>query len=258
MRFAAWLSIIVVFLAGVGVPLGYLFFAGRLPQLESEYDLESHLRGYIEGERLSSKAGEAGLHEPDVLWPRPALDRLPRDLVDLFLSEMGCPTFFQTPRESVERAAWRAFNAEILGRRLPGSDGGCEFALGLMVAEEARIADGPPKAIAAFRIRSFLTKDQLVAYALQCYRAEKGVFGVEESAQVLYHHLPKELNLAQLAELMIAAPPDRFYDDIKFCRNPLLIRQARDTILRRAGQSGLFAKERLLAATKLPVACKKE
>jgi hypothetical protein len=258
MRFAVWLTIIAVLAVVVTVPMGYLFFAGRLPQLESEYDLESHLRGYIEGERLSSKAGEAGLHEVDVLWPRPSIDRLPRDLVDLFLTEMGCPTFFQTPRETTERAGWRAFNMALLHKQLPGADGACEFQLGAMVADEARISEGPTRAIAAFRIRSFLTKDQLVAYALECYRAEKGVFGVEESAKVLYHHEPKELTLAQLAELMIAAPPDSFYEDIKLCRNPLLIRQARDAMLRRAIQSGLFPKARALAAMKPSVACNKE
>jgi hypothetical protein len=257
-RFLAWLSVVLVFLSTVLLPVSYLLVSAKLPQLESEYDLDSHLRGYIEGERASTHAGEAGLKEEHVAWPRPDIERLPRDLVNLFLSEMGCPTFFQTPRESNHQAAWRAFNAAVLNRSLPGVDGACELALSLRVADESRIKGSLPQAVAAFHIRNFLTKDQLVAYALGCYRAERGVFGVEESAQVLYRHPLGSLSLAQLAELMIAAPPASFYEDIKLCRNQLLIRQARDGILERADRTGLFSHARLLDAKRASVSCGKD
>ena len=241
---------------GVVVPVTYLYYSTHLPPLESEYDLESLLRGYVEGERFNEQSAQAGLRGTQTRWPRPAVDRLPRDLVDLFLSEMGCPTFFQTPRESSRQAAWRAFNMFTQGSALSGADGRCEFQLGMRIADQAHIQVDATAAIAAFRIRTFLTKDQLVAYALESYRAEPGVFGVEQAARVLYQKGVKELPLSQLAELMLAVPPNDFYQDLRVCRNPLLIRQGRDVILSRASTTGLVTPERVRVAKAQPIGCK--
>ncbi|MFY0583691.1 hypothetical protein ACN28S_63740 [Cystobacter fuscus] len=98
MKTVLWLVLFLIGLAGVALPAAYLHAASKLPQLETEFDLEKQLRHSIEGERMSIRAGtfEQGR---SVEFLRPDFSRLPKDLVALYIAQLGCPTFFQTERE---------------------------------------------------------------------------------------------------------------------------------------------------------------
>src|SRR5262245_36037246 len=93
---------LVVSLAVI-VPVWWATAVTSLPSLESELDLERFLRGRIEGERIANFPGG----RPDkaaVAFHTPELPRYPKDMVGLYISGHGCPTFFQSPKE--ESGAW--------------------------------------------------------------------------------------------------------------------------------------------------------
>ncbi|NOJ92969.1 hypothetical protein D7W82_13150 [Corallococcus sp. CA049B] len=257
MKTVFWLFMFLVGLAGVVIPITYLYTASKLPRLESEFDVESQLRHRIEGDRMSVLAGrmDQGIRDrSSVTFTRPDFSRMPKDLVALYIRQMECPTYFQTPREDGRAWAWRLFAGVTLGKAPPG-DGACERRLAMRIAREMGIEGDLQLSVAAHRLHAFFQKDQLVAYDLSIIRFERGVIGVEDAARKLFHRELGELQLSELAELQLALPPYGYYGDIKACKNGSLIRQNRDLLLQDLAGYALVSEERARNAIAQPVAC---
>jgi hypothetical protein len=228
--------------------------AKDLADINSEYDIERELRHRIEGERRALRS-EAGLIHNDVTWPRPTLADYPHDYLLIYTGLNGCPHFFQTPRESSSRWAWRVFNAAVLKRALPGRDGVCELEFSMNVARHMGVKGEDSLAVAAFRLRQVLQKDQLVAYDLAAVPVESGYYGLHDASQRLLGRALNSLTLAEQAELAIALPPVGFWLEIKTCDDPFAIKQARDALLRVLGARQLVPQERARAAQGEPIGC---
>ncbi|NBD10560.1 MULTISPECIES: transglycosylase domain-containing protein [Corallococcus] len=256
MKTVFWLFMFLVGLAGVVIPITYLYTASKLPRLESEFDVESQLRHRIEGDRMSVLAGrmDGGKDRASVPFTRPDFSRMPKDLVALYIRQMDCPTYFQTPREDGRAWAWRLFSGVTLGKVPPG-DGACERRLAMRIAREMGIEGDLQLSVAAHRLHAFFQKDQLIAYELSILRFERGVIGVEDAARKLFGRELGDLQLSELAELQLALPPYGYYGDIKACKNASLIRQNRDMLLQDLAGYSLVSEERARNAIAQPVAC---
>lgn len=242
--------------AVIVAPLTYLYTASQLPQLENEFDLERHLRDYVEGERMSLKMGLAAKERGGVSYVRPDFAKLPKDLVALYIDSWGCPTFFQTPRETGFAWSWRVFSAWSINKQPPG-DGYCEWEFANHLAWAIHIRGGLKQAIAASKIHGILSKDQLVAYDLSSQSFERAVVGVDDASHVLFKRPVENLTLPELSELELALSPNGFYDELRYCKTATLLRQARDVLLGRLARHGLVAEDRAKGAQAAPLTCMK-
>jgi hypothetical protein len=249
-----WTLLFLLGLVGAAVPAVYLHAASKLPQLETEYDLEKLLRNSIEGERMSLLAGTTERSPRPVDFKRPDFTRLPKELVALYIAQLGCPTYFQTPREEGLAWGWRLFAAEAFGAWLAG-DGGCEYQLALRIAEALGIPEGMERTAAAHRLHAFLQKDQLIAYDLATLYFDRGVVGVEDAAWSLFQRELNRMQLAELAEVALVLPPHHLYGDVQACRNSALLQQNRDVLLSDLAAYQLVTEERARNAMAQPVAC---
>ncbi|MET0402435.1 MAG: transglycosylase domain-containing protein [Cystobacter sp.] len=254
MKTVLWFVLFLIGMAGVAVPAAYLHAASKLPQLETEFDLEKQLRHSIEGERKSLQAGTFERGRP-VQFDRPDFSHLPKDLVALYIAQLGCPTFFQTPREDGPKWAWRLLVKVTVGTSLAG-DGACERRLAVRLAEALGIYEPLQQAVAAHRLHSFLQKDQLIAYDLASIYFDRGVVGVEDAAFKVFGKELDTLELSQLAELALTLPPHDFYGDAVQCRNESMIRQNRDVLLADLASYKLVTAERARNAMAQPVSCR--
>lgn len=255
MRGLLWIIAFLIGVVGVVMPGVYFYYSTKLPPLESEFDLEKLLRGYIEGERTSQRVGSEDLRKLSSVWPRPDFQGLPRDLVALYISSQGCPSFFQTPREGTTKAGMRAFRNYLLHQGTDGVNGRCELKMGSHLTNGIRIYGDWEQGIAALRIRNFLSKDQLVAYDLTSINFEDGVFGVEDASRVLFAKPLAQLTLAQQAELMLALLPESFYSDLKVCRAPIVLKQWRDALLEKLARDALVPPDRAKRAEEDVLGC---
>ncbi|WPB76061.1 transglycosylase domain-containing protein [Archangium violaceum] len=254
MKTLLWLVLFLIGLAGVVMPALYLHTASKLPQLETEFDLETQLRHSIEGERMSLQAGTFGPKRP-IAYTKPDFSRLPKDLVALYIAQLGCPTYFQTRREDGAKWAWRLFSVVTFGTEPPG-DGACERLLATRLAETLGIRGSLELAVAANRLHSFLQKDQLIAYDMSTLYFERGIVGVEDGAYKMFGRELDTLKLQELAELSLTLPPHYMYADALVCRNASLIRQNRDVLLADLAGFKLVTEERARTAMAQPVICR--
>ena len=118
----------------------------------------------------------------------------------LYITQMGCPTYFQTPRETGGAWAWRMVVAQFFNVQLKG-DGRCERIFALSIAQALKIKGAQSQAIAAHKIHQLLQKDQLVAYAMATVTFERSIIGVEDGARRLFKSRVESLKLEELAEL---------------------------------------------------------
>jgi transglycosylase-like protein len=249
-----WLVLFLIGLAGVVTPALYLHASSKLPQLETEFDLEKQLRHSIEGERMSLQAGTFGPKRP-ITYTKPDFSRLPKDLVALYIAQLGCPTYFQTRREDGAKWAWRLFSVVTFGTEPPG-DGVCERIIATRLAVALGISGSLELAVAANRLHSFLQKDQLIAYDLSTLYFERGIVGVEDAAHKIFGRELDTLKLQELAELSLTLPPHYMYADALVCRNASLIRQNRDVLLSDLAGFKLVTEERARTAMAQPVICR--
>ena len=254
MKSLLWIVLFLLGLAGVVIPLTYLYTASRLPPLESEFDVEKQLKHSIEGERMSLRAGQSERNPRPITFTRPDFTRLPKDVVAFYIRHLGCPRYFQTPREDGPAWAWRLFAGVMAGAEPPG-DGGCERILAMRIARGLGIEGNLPQSVAAHRLHSFMQKDQLIAYDLAIIYFERGIVGVEDAAFTLFGRELGELQLAELAELQLALPPFGYYNDLKQCRNATVIRQNRDMLLEDLAGWRLVSEDRARNAMAQPVSC---
>lgn len=253
MRGLVWFSLFVIGLFGVVVPAAYLYVASGLPQLESEFDVEKHLRLSVEGERMSLKYGQYQ-ERTDIKYARPDFQRLPKELVALFISQLGCPGYFKTPKEDGPRWSWRLLQLAVFGKELPG-DGACEAYLADSLAVMVGVRGKFDRAVAAHKIHSALGKDQLVSYFLSAIFFERGVVGVDDASRALFGKEVAALELPQLAELMLALPPGYYYREVKQCQNAALLRINRDVALDQLVAHALLKPEQARQAKQSNVSC---
>ncbi|TQF08826.1 hypothetical protein FJV41_47850 [Myxococcus llanfairpwllgwyngyllgogerychwyrndrobwllllantysiliogogogochensis] len=254
MKSLLWIVLFMLGLAGVLIPLTYLYTASKLPQLESEFDVDKLLKHSIEGERMSLRAGQSERNPRPIAFNRPDFSRLPKDLVALYIRHMECPRYFQTPREDGAAWAWRLFVGATVGTAPPG-EGACERLLAMRIAQGLGISGNLQLTVAAHRLHAFMQKDQLIAYDLAILYFERGVVGVEDAAFTLFKKELSDLQLPELAELQLALPPFYRYWDIRQCKNPTVLRQDRDTLLADLAGWKLVSEDRARNATSQKLGC---
>lgn len=255
MKILLWLVLFLIAVAGIVLPGIYFHTASKLPQIDSEFEVELLLRNSIEGQRKSLEAGTFEKGRP-ITYKRPEFERLPKDLVALYIAQLGCPTYFQTRREDGPKWAWRLFSYAAFSSEPPG-DGACERILAMRLAGALGVDGTLERVVAAYRLHSFLQKDQLLAYDLSTLYFEKGILGVEDAARKVFGRELNTLQLAELAELSLTLPPHFLYPTAVQCRNASLIRQNRDVLLTDLATFKLVTEERSRSAMAQPVACQR-
>ena len=237
------LALVVVLALALIAPGVWIYTASTLPnRIESAMDIETHLRQSIESERTGLSAALSPSERRSVKWERPDFSRLPKRLVAMFITETGCPTYFQTPRDDGWPWLKRLLVKTATGRELDG-DGACELIFARMLARRLGATTTMQVTVATERIHRFLQKDQLVAMNLMSFQFEPGLIGVEDAARVLLQKELSQMTDAELAELQLAIPPWGYWYDIKRCTNAPLVRQARDGLVRRLAEEGLMSQE---------------
>lgn len=253
MRSVVWIALFLLGVTGVVVPSVYLHTASQLPRLESEYDLELLLRFSIEGERLTVRRGRYEHEERSRAFVKPEFSRLPKDLIALYISQLGCPGYFRSPREQGPRWAWRLM-ASTGDVGIEG-DGRCEQYFASRIAQAAGVQGELETTVAANKLHAFLSKGELVAWDFASMKFERGVIGVEDAAWELYRKPLEKMSLSELAEFTLAMPVHGYYPQLKECKNASLIKQNRDFILGRLEEQGLASAAKVKDALAAPVAC---
>lgn len=254
MKAIIWISLFLLGLGGVLLPGYYFYKASKLPPMDSEFEVEKQLKHSIEGDRMSLVSGMYVKPDRPITFNRPDFTRLPKDLVAIYITQMGCPQFFQTPREDGFAWAWRLFVGVTVGGQPPG-DGGCEYILAYRIAWKLGVRDETELAVASNKLHAFLQKDQLIAYDLAILQFERGVVGVEDGAYKLFGRELDKLSLAELAELQLALPPYGYYYDLKTCQNAAIMKQNRDLILKYTAGVELLGRDKVNNALAQPVFC---
>jgi len=246
-RLTLWIILFALGLAGVLAPVAYLRLASQLPPLDNELELRAQLwRDAGATREMSPAEGFRSAEEPD-------FTRLPKDLLAIYVSQLGCPEYFGSAPEEGFPWLWRMWSG-LWGIEPPG-DGRCERLLSLRIAASLGLRGSSQRAVAANKIHRILQKHELIAYDLAMVSFEPGVVGVEAAAKGLFGKDLKSLQLAEVAELMLALPPHEAYDELKQCRNASLIRRSRDYVLSMLVSHSLVSGERANAAQGHPVAC---
>jgi hypothetical protein len=253
-RILLWIGLLLLLLGGIVSPAMYLYTASTLPPLENEFDLERHLRNYVESGRMSLQLGMAAKGRGGVAYTRPDFAKLPKDLVAFYIDGWDCPSFFQTPRETGFAWTWRVFSSWAFNRQPPG-DGRCEWLLANQLAYAIHIRGGLRQSIAASKLHAFLSKDQLVAYDLTSIVFDQAVVGVDDASHELFKKPLDALTLPELAELELTLPPNGFYPEMRQCRSPSQLRHARDFVLGQLSRHGLIPEDRARGAQAAPVSC---
>jgi hypothetical protein len=239
------------------VPIIYLWVGAGLPPLDSEFDLERILKHDIESDRKSIQLGQYEKSKDPIDFDRPDFAKLPKNLVAFYITERGCPTYFQTPRE--DGYAWgKRVLLGVFGIEPEDSDGWCEHVFADQIARRIGAKEKLERAVAMHKIHRFLKKDGLVAYDLHTVRLDPGVIGVEAGSKALFHKPLSELTLSELAEYTLALPPHGYWEQMKACQNPILIKQNRDVVIDNLRRVSLVPEDLARAAMRQPVACTRE
>jgi hypothetical protein len=243
-------------LAAVLVPIIYLYIGTTLPPLDSEFDLERLLKLTIESERKSVQLGQYQRNQDPIAFERPDFAKLPKNLVAFYITERGCPSYFQTPRE--EGIAWGKRVLLSLAGIFPDGDGWCENVFASSLARRIGAKESLQNAVATFKIHRFLKKDQLLAYDMHTVHLETGVIGAEDGSKTLFKKTLPELTLSELAELTLAMPPFGYWDQMRSCQNPILIKQNRDVVIDDLRRVSLVPEDLARSAMRQPVACTRQ
>ena len=249
--------IMLVVSTAVILPVWWATAVTSLPTLESEFDLERFLRDRIEGERTANYPGGRVPDKALIAFRTPELTRYPKDMVGLYIAGYGCPTYFQSPRETAWPWFLRLVRYQLLKSEGPPGSADCEFQFARHLVWAIRIRGGLRETIAISRIRDLLPKGKLVAYDLATQEFDAGVVGLESAAEALYERKLESLKLDELAELSLALPPNSAYGQIKLCANASALRHARDAALTEMSNQSLIPVDRAKQAQAQPLACMK-
>lgn len=254
MKRLLWTVLFVSVLLSLVVPTVYFLTAAKLPSLDSEFALERELRLIIEGERIAFKNGRLDGDTIDATFQRPEFSTLPKDMVAFFITDLGCPTFFQTPREEGLAWSWRVLVATLFSADLSGN-GRCELALARRLADRLGAETPLQRHVAAHKLHDFLQKDQLVAYELETQVYDTGVIGIRAASKALFEAPLEALSLADMAELTLALPTNGVFEDLQRCHNPSRLRQWRNALIVQLAEVGLIANDRAQEAVEAPISC---
>lgn len=255
MKRLIWTVLFVFGLSGLVIPTVYFLAAARLPSLDSEFDVERELKLIIEGERYAAKAGRIDAETIDTTFQRPDFTTLPKEMVAMFITDLGCPTYFQTPREEGPQWAWRVIAGTFLNKELAG-DGRCELLLTRRLAQRLGIKPGGLEmGVAAHKLHAFMQKDQLVAWDLETMTFARGVTGVRDASRALFRQDVEQLSLGQLAELTLALPSNGVYVNLVRCQNPARLREWRNSVINQVASASLIAPDRALEAREEKISC---
>lgn len=232
----------------------WLYTANTLANpVEGEMDLETFLKQSIESDRQSLQFNKRLSEREKVTWTKPDFSRLPKNLVALYITEWGCPTYFQTPREEGWPWTKRVLNSArgVFGE----GDGGCELIFARRLA--SRLGAGTPSQLAVMsdRLHKFLKKDQLVAYDLHSMQFDQALIGVEAASRYLMQKELLDLSLAELAEFQLGIPPYNLWNEVKLCSNAAQLKLGRDSLLQNLINVALISEEQGKAAMAQPVRC---
>ena len=237
--------------ASVVIPIVYFYVENLLPSLESEADIETRMRQSIEDERMSAQVGK--LEHDDVSFKRPSMAQVPRDQLALYLAAMNCPAYFTGPKQVGGFWAKTLFFGLL---QLPtNGNGRCERSLAIEIGSAMGIRGGLPLTVAANKIHTVLQKDQLVAYNFSSVQCAEGVIGLDSAIETLFHSSLAALSLSERAELTLAMPVYGYFEELRGCKNPVLLRQNRDQLLNAATEQDLIPAAKTKRAQLQPVAC---
>jgi hypothetical protein len=251
-----WVVVIVGGVLGVLIPGFYFNASSNLPSpLANRQQLLLLMRMQVESERMKVALGLPPKERGFVSWPDPELSRFPPDFTALFLSQNGCAPFLRAAPEKkskwtvrVLRAAWGlGGDASVAGR--------CRLLFASSIVSRLGVTGTLETALATYRVGNLLDHQELVAWELTTVHFENGLVGVDQTLSRLYKRPLAEMNLAELAEAVLVAPPHAYMDEIRRCKNPPLIRRARDTVLQEFAADGLVTEAQANAAQQADVAC---
>jgi membrane carboxypeptidase/penicillin-binding protein len=251
LRFLVIAMLGAVLLGAIVLPVAWYTTASSLPvSIDSNLDLELALRASIESDRQTVEIRKEASRRKPISWERPDFTKLPKDLVSMYMTEMGCPRFFQTPRES--GWAWTRRTLDTLRKVYPDGDGFCEMVLVQNLALQLGAKSTLEYAVMADKIHRHLQKDEMVAFDLLSRRFGNGLVGIDVASRVLLDKELAELTLSETAELVLALD---FWKDIANCTNEPLIRLNRDKIIGHLEYVGLTTRELAKIAKAQPPRC---
>ncbi len=249
------LLLVLVGVLGIIVPIAWVHTASNLPtRIESALEIELNLRQQIESERYSMKSAIGDREKQSIKWDRPEFRQIPKAAIAFYITETGCPTFFDAPPEGGLPWLRRLFAS--LDDQILDGDGACELIMARRLARRLGAQKPFEVMVAADRIHRFLSKDELVAFDLSSLQFDRGIVGIEAAATAVFNKPLSALTIAEYAELQIALPPWGYWEDLKSCVRPLLIRQNRDGLVERLKLVGLISEEMAQAAIAADTHCK--
>lgn len=254
-KLTLFLTILAAITVFIVVPAVWLRTAANLPnEIESAADIEMHLRQRIESERQSEEIRKPANHRNDVTWARPDFARLPKMLIASVITETGCPTYFQTPRE--DGWPWMKRLAASANNRILDGDGACELIFARRLAEYLLAKDPLPLIVASDRVHRFLKKEELVSFAIEAEPFfERGVYGVEAISQRVLQKPVSALSLAEIAELQLALAPLGFRETLVDCKDQGMIKTARDRVLADLAMVGHITEDEAKREQAKPLTC---
>lgn len=254
-KLTTFLLILGLITTFVVIPGTWLYTAANLPNtLESESDIETHLRQSIESDRQSLQITRPTNVRESPRWDKPDFSRLPKHLIAFYITAVGCPLYFQSPREDGWPWMKRIAIKQLQGRDIDG-DGACELIFARNISRRLEAKQPMQLTVASDRIHRFLAKDQLVAFDLHSMWFAHGIIGVEKASDVLMQKPLTKLTLAELAEFQLAIPPYGLWDTVKDCASPSQIKLARDKLLFELATVGHISDEMARTAASQPLRC---
>ncbi len=233
----------------------YAFARNRLPPLGTSYDYERQFRSQIEGSRTAINVG-VPVPERPTKFEKPELGAIPKDFVNMYLTEHGCAGYFQSPRE--DGLVWlRRVLLAAIEAAPPRGSGRCELTFAAHLAGRLGVRGAVDLAVAADLVHSALAKDEVLAWEIATAPVDEGIYGAKEAAQVLFKSKLETMTLGQLAELQLALHPYDFFLTILRCQGTQQIRLARDQVLNHLLSAGHISKEQKDTAANEPLLCEK-
>lgn len=254
-KLTLFVTLLVTVTVFILVPAVWLRTAANLPnEIESANDIEMHLRQSIESERQSEELRKPVNSRADVTWPRPDFARLPKLLIASVITQTGCPTYFESPRE--DGWPWTKRLAASMNNRIIDGDGACELIFARRIAEYLQAKDALPKLVAADRVHRFLKKEELVSFCLEAEPFfERGVIGVDAISRRVLGKPVSGLSLAEIAELQLALAPLGFQETLFDCKDRGMIKTSRDRVLSELAMVGHITDEEAKREMAKPLTC---
>jgi hypothetical protein len=247
-------SLLFLLLLAAAAPLLYFLAAKGVPPFRSEREIAKPLKDAVEAERKQVRASRFDASAPPD-FERPELAQFPPELVSLYLGGLGCADYLATPRGGGVSWARRFLGFYLGGSAGPSGPERCEWLFSAQLARELGIQKRLSQAIATHRIHRALSKDKLLAYSLATLGFDEGVLGVGDASLTLFKKDLRKLSVAELSELSLVLPPHGYYEELRDCANPAVVRKARDSQLDQLVELAAVSADEAERAKQAPAAC---